>query len=25
LFQIRNEQIPDDMKIYLHLPNGFVE
>ncbi|MCD2165358.1 hypothetical protein [Comamonas koreensis] len=25
LFQIRNEQIPDDMKIYLYLPNGFVE
>lgn len=25
LFQIRNEQILDDMKIYLYLPNGFVE
>ncbi|UXC17254.1 hypothetical protein [Comamonas squillarum] len=25
LFQIRNEQILDDMKIYLYLPNGLVE
>ncbi|MEN5182074.1 hypothetical protein ABE501_20160 [Comamonas testosteroni] len=24
LFQIRNEQIPNDMKIYLYLPSGFV-
>jgi hypothetical protein len=25
LFQIRDEQIPDDMKIYLYLPNDFGE